>query len=684
MVIHPCTVMTEGQCRDCEAMREHLAVEHAARAQAEQRIGTLEAERDALQLQLREALKLVELQKADLDRYRKVLEAREPHRPERVPPERMQLAFEQVLASFEEKPAANDDAASTPGDEGSATPPSQEGVPGAQPSGTPAPRVKRRHRHGRRPLNLANLPVVRVESDPEEVTAAGGEGFVHIGDEISSRVAFRRASYIRMLVVRRKWVRAKERLAVVSESGSPDNTSEPSGSEETSASRCEDDGPEVTLLPAEDDDVVAGDVAAEDEAAGTALVVPDCDAAVAGARVGGVTAPSAEASVCGTGVTGEEEPPGPVLIGPIPDGVWPNVMADPSAIAEHIVAKYDDSLPLNRQERITARHGFRVPRSTQCSWLGAAYAFLYRIVEAMFAEGKAGAFCIATDATGARVRARGRAECEDWHIFVFIADNGHVVFRYTKEQTGEAVQAMLRGFHGHLLADAATIYDILFREDGMTEVGCWQHLRRYVWKALLSEPKRALAFLAIVGKLFEIDRTYRDLALPERTTARARDARPILDLLDKWIDREKPTIDPRSPLDAAITYYKNQRTALSQFLEDGRLRLDNNISEGALRAVVLGLLNFTFFANETGLKWYSVFRSLIASCRMHDLNVQDYLEQVLRLAPHWPVNRVIELSPKYWLETLAHLDARQQRIIARPWELEPASPRSAPDLADVA
>lgn len=91
---------------------------------------------------------------------------------------------------------------------------------------------------------------------------------------------------------------------------------------------------------------------------------------------------------------------------------------------------------------------------------------------------------------------------------------------------------------------------------------------------------------------------------------------------------------PRGPLRAAITYYDNQRDALRRLLEDGRLRLDNNISEGQLRRLVLGRVNWNYFANETGLNWYVVFRSLIASCHMHQLNPQEYLEQVLRLAPH--------------------------------------------------
>jgi hypothetical protein len=151
---------------------------------------------------------------------------------------------------------------------------------------------------------------------------------------------------------------------------------------------------------------------------------------------------------------------------------------------------------------------------------------------------------------------------------------------------------------------------------------------------------------------------------------RAQRATPILAMLDAWVERQRTQVDPRGPLDKAIGYYTNQRTALRAFLDDGRLPLDNSVSERALKNLILGRHNWLFFANETGLRWYTTFRSLIASCALHGLNAQDYLEQILRLAPHWPVTRMLELAPKYWAQTLEGLDAEKRAILARPWETE--------------
>jgi hypothetical protein len=292
---------------------------------------------------------------------------------------------------------------------------------------------------------------------------------------------------------------------------------------------------------------------------------------------------------------------------------------------------------------------------------------------------------MATDATSTRVlpprRKPGdppptevwppeRRRCENWHVYVFLADLDHVVFRYHREHNGRVFQDLLRGYNGNLLADAASVFDVLYRDHGMTEHGCWFHCRRPFYRAIETEPEQALEALSLIGKLFEVDRKLRDdeLDLATFTELRAERARPILKLFDDWIALNEERVEPRGRLESGIGYYKNQRTALHRFLDDGRIRLDNNRSEQALRNVALGQANWQFFANETGLAWYTTFRSLIASCALHRLNPEIYIEQLLRIVPHWPKNRVLELAPKYWLQTVAGLEPRWRAMLERPWE----------------
>ena len=581
-------------CPQCDPLRAELEA-------TRRRVAELEAEADVLRSQLREVLKVVDLQKADLDRLRAEQERARPNRPERAPSNEMQLALERVVATFGDAQAAND----TPPPAPSATPDAAT-APASSAEGSEPKRAlpdKKRHRHGRRRLDLTNLPVEIIKVDPDEVRATDGEGFKHIGDEISERIAFKPAQYIRLRLVRRKFVPID---------------------------------PEGTAAPRE----------VNEEVASADPITPA------------------------------------VLVAPLPGNLWPRTMADPSAIAHIIVSKYDDVLPLHRQERISRRNGFIVPRSTQCGWLGAAYDVCYRVVDAMFDDAKARAFCIATDATGAPVRAP--EECARWTLFVFIADRDHVVFRYAAENTSAVVSGLLRGFCGNLLADAAPVYDALYRGGEVIEHACWFHCRRYFFRALESERELAMEALAVIGKLFEADRGCRSIEMPARTAVRADATRPVLQMFDRWIDIHRNHVDPGGRLDKAIGYYDNQREALHRFLADGRLRLDNNISEAELRNVVLGVNNWTFFANETGLKWYTTFRSLIASCRLHGLNPQDYLEQLLRLGPHWPVTRMLELAPKYWATTIAGLDAHHRALLVRPWEIADVTPEAAAVIDRVA
>jgi len=452
-----------------------------------------------------------------------------------------------------------------------------------------------------------------VRVDPDEVAAAERVGYRFIGNEISDRIAFRRASFFILRLIRAKFIKDEPQPI--------DEAAPPADAGSTSS-------------------VMAGDAAPEREQA----------------------APQ-------------------ILCAEIPGYFWPRSMADARAITQIILAKYDMCLPLHRQERVSPRCGFQLPRSTQCDWLSAAYGYTFRIVDAMMAEACQTAFCIGTDATGAPVRMPG--ECINWHVFVFVADADHIVFRAARAHTSAAIASLLTGFSGYLLSDAALIYDALHREHDVTEVACWAHVRRYFWKCRATEPALAVEGLAIISKLFEVAREANEIAMPARTLERARRALPILTLFDRWIERVRSRADDKSPLAAAITYYENQRAGLRTFLTDGRLRIDNNICEQQLRNLVLGRHNWNFFENEAGLNRYCVFRSLIASCALHSLEPQDYLDEILRLAPHWPAMKMLALSPKHWAATRASLSPAHRAIIELAWRSPAPSARAARRVASL-
>lgn len=605
--VHFTVVDGASTCRDCEQSQVALR-------QAQARIVKLEAEIGALQALLEEKTRTAELLADDIKRYRHAYNVGQSHSPERVPKDQLQLAFERVLESM---PPANDvpdtsssSASGSCADSNAAEPSSPSGcstsaTPPSRPPSRNGKRNPQQHTgHGRRNLDLSNLSVERASIDPPEVIA-NPELFERIGEETSSRIGFRPASYVRLVLTRSKW-------RLIAAKGTAPEASAPQS-------------------------------AVEDIAAATAV---------------------SEATT--------------IHQAPLPPSVLPHVMADPSAIANVIVSKYDDVLPLHRQERISTRHGFSLPRSTQCGWLAVAFALLYRIVLAMFDEAKAQSFCIATDATGAPVQKAGG--CRRWHVFTFIADNGHIVFRWVNEHSGKAIKSLLSGFRGHLLSDAASIYDVLYREFGIVPVYCWAHVRRGFWRALPTDKDLATEAISIIAKLFELERESLLIAMPERTQWRAARARSLLDLFDAWITVQKVRQDIGEPLRKALDYYLNQRDGLRRFLEDGRLSIHNNGAEGQLRNLAMGRDNWRYFVNRTGLNWYTTFRSLIASCHLHRINPQTYLEEILRLAPHWPVTQLLQLSPKYWTQTRAALSAAQLDCLRSPWDkpAEASAPATAP------
>ena len=656
---------------------ERVAQLSAEGALAATRLAEQQAALSETQQMLTELGKENELQAGDLRRVKEALLEGAPNCPERVPHGSLQFALASVLDEATERPEPEAPFALELEDATGAPSPEQlrdaKEVLRRQAELTErlrkarAKRKPRRRAPGESWLANAKLPTYTIPLDPPEVTERDGVGFELIGVEPVACIAHQRASYIRLLVLKRRYKAKKaERLEALA---ATEPTAAPVEPEVTSSNEFADGTP-VPAVPSRPQLLRCSAFSA------TPVLTL---AALAGAVPEDLGAPASialEAQTANARTPMLPVVPGRIYQAEVPDWLWPRFIADPSAIAHSIISKYADTIPLHRQERMRARDGVRIARSTVCGWFDAAYGYLRHIVEAMFDEAKRTAPLIAGDATGVSVRVPGGSE--RWHIFVFIAGGDHVIYRYSRHHSSEAITSMLEGFRGKLLVDAAVIYDVLFEEHGVIEVGCWAHVRRYFWKALQTQPKLALEGLSMINQLFAIEQRIAHLSPEQRVRERAGTSAPILLVFDDWVQKSRALADARGPLARAFTYYKNQRSALHRFLEDGTLPIHNNRSEGSLRSVALGRDAWFAYDKETGLKWDTVFRSLIASAVLHDLNPEQYLEEVLRLVPHWPVNRVLELAPNHWTATRAKLTERQLATINPPWkELVRASLGSA-------
>ena len=310
-----------------------------------------------------------------------------------------------------------------------------------------------------------------------------------------------------------------------------------------------------------------------------------------------------------------------------------------------------DTLPLHRQERIFLREGISLSRSTLCGFVQGAVATLTLIVNAMWADTKANAPIVLTDATGVLIR--HAEKCRRGHFQVFIAPARHVVFKFLQSLNGSALADALEGFVGKLQSDAASVYhEIYVREPDVIEVGCWAHARRYFFEALTTDRARALAAIGMIGDLYQAHRDATDSATGLVDGEKRRQlAQKVLADLVEWRRQVVPTLDPQTAIAKAFGYLQRQWGPLTAFLDDGRLRLDNNPSELELRHQAVGRKNWLFCASESGAIWNSVVVSLIASCRMHKVEPWAYLRDVLTIVQAWPQTRVLELAPAFWNET---------------------------------
>lgn len=325
--------------------------------------------------------------------------------------------------------------------------------------------------------------------------------------------------------------------------------------------------------------------------------------------------------------------------------------ASASLLGQVIVAKWADHQPLHRQEKMFARHGVTISRKTMGGWMVQCAKLLDPLYQAMKKE-LFGSKVIGTDDTSVKVLDRKLPFARIGRIWPYVGDAHHpvIVYDYTPTRSRAGPAKFLEDYKGYLQADAYSVYDAFFKgERGMIEVGCWMHARRYVYKALESDQRMGPA-LHLIARLYAVEDRAKALALSgeQRLALRKRlSARPM-ERLHKYLLELKQDVLPKSPAAAAVRYALNQWEALTRFLEDGDLEIDNGASERANRDIALGRGNWTFFGSDNGGRTAAILRSFIASCKRSGVEPFTWFRDVLsRIAAH-PITRLTELLPHNW------------------------------------
>lgn len=336
-----------------------------------------------------------------------------------------------------------------------------------------------------------------------------------------------------------------------------------------------------------------------------------------------------------------------------PSPVLERSCADASLLAHVVVSKHVDHVPLHRLHRIYARSGARIAVSTMSDWVGGVAKLVEPLVEQL-EKRILKSELVRTDATGVKVLDPDSPEnIERGTMWCYVGDERDVMFRYTP--TGEGATGpweFLAGRKGYVQADAASVFDRLFNGQVAcaTEVGCWAHARRRL-VALKDMDCRVAYPLKLIARMYRIERLgdARELTFDERTSLRRERTGPVLDKLKRWFVLTHKSEPPSADLAKATGYAINQWTALTRFVDDGRLSLDNNLCEQQMRAIALGRRNYLFCGSHDAARYTAILYSLMRTCAQYEVPPLPYLTDVLRkLADGWPQKRILELLPDRW------------------------------------
>jgi len=328
-------------------------------------------------------------------------------------------------------------------------------------------------------------------------------------------------------------------------------------------------------------------------------------------------------------------------------------LAGPGLLAHVLVSKYADHQPLYRQAEIYAREGVELERSTLADWVGATSELLAPLHDTLrqyvMSPGK-----LHADDTPVPVLAPGTGKTKLGRLWAYVRDDRPaadvaapaVWFGYSPDRKGEHPHRHLKTFCGTLQADGYAGFNRLYDDGRIREAACWAHVRRKFFD-LHQAHASPIATEAVerIGQLYRIESEIRGRPPDERQQVRDERARPLLIALHEWFKTTLTRVSRKSEVAAAIGYALARWPALVRYCDDGRIEIDNNAAERALRAVALGRKNYLFAGSDAGGERAAAIYSLLGSAKLNGIDPEAYLTSVLRRIADHPINRIGELLP---------------------------------------
>ena len=348
---------------------------------------------------------------------------------------------------------------------------------------------------------------------------------------------------------------------------------------------------------------------------------------------------------------------GTVVQAPAADRPIAGGLATAALLAQVLVSKYCDHLPLYRQAQIFARHGLELERSTLAGWVGGACWWLEALHD-LLCKNVFGSNHLFADDTPIPVLDPGRGRTRTGRLWVYARDQRGwggpdppaAVYLFAPDRKAERPAAHLERFKGILHVDGYAGFEQLTGRGDVTLAACWAHTRRKFYEIAESDGAPvAIEALRRIGELYAVEAHVRGQSPAHRLAARRAHSKPAVDGMRLWMETQLPLLPGRGKLAEAIRYALSRWDGLTQFLQDGRTELDTNPVERAIRPVTLGRKNHLFAgSNGGGVRW-AVLCSLIETCKLNGVEPYSYLRDVLqRMVDGHPINRLDELLPWNW------------------------------------
>ena len=336
---------------------------------------------------------------------------------------------------------------------------------------------------------------------------------------------------------------------------------------------------------------------------------------------------------------------------PVPPQVIDKGMATAGLLAQVLVAKYADHLPLYRQENIFARAGMALPRSTLAQWVGICGVRLQPLVEAL-KNAVLNCPVLHADETPVQMLKPGNKKTHRAYIWAYAPGVHHelqaVIYDFAEGRSGEHARNFVGDWRGSLVCDDFSGYKAMLT-NGITEVGCMAHARRKFFELHVANKSQiAEQAIELISQLYDIERETKELDVDQRKRIRQTKAKPIADTLFKWMQLQRQKVTDGSATAKALDYTLKRWPALTRYIDDGQIPIDNNWIENQIRPIAIGRSNWLFAGSLRAGQRAAAVMSLIQSAKMNGHDPYAYLKDVLTRLPTHKASQIEDLLPHLW------------------------------------